>query len=208
MSYGKFESVAQVAAIFDVEVKGTPLLQEVEKFARSIEVPIYKIDEIKEFLSDDISFRNEDAIRHQIITPILNVVVRHYKPLRLWIEEPFNVDEDKGLTGKPDYLIASKTKIGEMSLPPLCIIEAKKADFDDGWAQALAEMVAASTKGAKVCYGAVTTGKIWEFGKLESSIFERDPNPVSTQDLQQVFDTLYWLFGLAYAAITSNEKKK
>ncbi len=199
MSYGKFESVAQVAAIFDVEVKGTPLLQEVKKFGRSIEVPGYKIDEIKEFLSDDISFRNENAIRHQIITPILNVVVRHYKPLKLWIEEPFNVDEDKGLTGKPDYLVASRIKTGEMSLPPLCIIEAKKADFDDGWAQALAEMVAASIKGAKVCYSAVTTGKIWEFGKLESSIFERDPDPVSTQDLQKVFDTLYWLFDLAYA---------
>ena len=200
MSYGKFESVAQVAIIFDVEVKSTPLLQEVN---RSIEVPVYKIDEIKEFLSDDISFRNENSIRHQIITPILNVVVRHYKPLKLWIEEPFNVDEDKGLTGKPDYLIASKTKIGEMSLPPLCIIEAKKANFDEGWTQALAEMVAASIKGVKVCYGAVTTGKIWEFGKLESSVFERDLNSVSTQDLQKVFNTLYWLFGLAYAEMKS-----
>ena len=199
MSYGKFESVAQVAGIFDVEVKGAPLLLEVEKQGRSIEVPIYKIDEIKEFLSDDVSFRNESAIRHQIITPILNVVARRYKPLKLWIEEPFNVDEDKGLTGKPDYLIASKTKTGEMSLPPLCIIEAKKADFDEGWTQALAEMVAASIKGAKVCYGVVTTGKIWEFGKLESGIFKRDPNPVSVQDLQKVFDTLYWLFGQAYA---------
>lgn len=207
MSYGKFESVAQVATIFDVEVKVAPLLHEVGKLDRGIEVPDYKIDEIKEFLSDDISFRNEYAIRQQIITPILNVVVRHYKPLKLWIEEPFNVDEDRGLTGTPDYLIASRTKTGEMSLPPLCVIEAKKADFDEGWTQALAEMVAAAIKGAKVCYGVVTTGKIWEFGKFESSIFERDPNPVSTQDLQKVFDTLYWLFGLAYAEMTSNEKK-
>jgi len=206
MSYGKFESVAQVATIFDVEVKIASLLHEAEKLDRGIEVPDYKIDEIREFLSDDISFRNEDAIRHQIITPILNVVVRHYKPFKLWIEEPFNVDEDKGLTGKPDYLIASRTKTGEMSLPPICVIEAKKADFDEGWTQALAEMVAAAIKGAEVCYGVVTTGKIWEFGKFESNIFERDPNPVSTQDLQKVLDTLYWLFGLAYAEITSKEK--
>ena len=199
MSYGKFESVSQVAIAFDMEVRGAPLLEGVEKLGYSIDVPIYKIDEIKEFLLEEINFRNEDSIRHQIITPILNVVIRHYNPLKLWIEEPFNVDENKGLTGKPDYLIASKTKTGEMSIPPLCIIEAKKADFDEGWTQALAEMVAASIKGVKICYGVVTTGKIWEFGKLENSIFERDPNPVSTQDLQKVFDTLYWLFGLAYA---------
>ncbi|ETR65197.1 MAG: hypothetical protein OMM_14652, partial [Candidatus Magnetoglobus multicellularis str. Araruama] len=176
---------------------------EVEKLDRSIEVPDYKVDEIKELLTDDINFRNEGAIRHQIITPILNVVVRHFKPLKLWIEEPFNVDENKGLTGNPDYLIASRTKTGEMSLPPLCVIEAKKADFDEGWTQALAEMVAVAIKGAKVCYGVVTTGKIWEFGKFESNIFERDPNPLSTQDLQKVFDALYWLFELAYAEITS-----
>lgn len=79
--------------------------------------------------------------------------------------------------------------------------------FDEGWSQALAEMVAATIKVAEVCYGAVTTGKIWEFGKLESGIFERDPDPLSTKDLQKVFDTLYWLFGLAYAEIKSNEKK-
>ncbi len=72
------------------------------------------------------------------------------------------MDEEKGRTGKSDYMIASGTKTGEMSLPPLCVIEAKKADLDEGWTQALAEMVATAIKGAKVCCAVVTTGNIWE----------------------------------------------
>jgi len=56
MSYGKFESVAQVATIFDVEVKVAPLLHEVGKLDRGIEVPDYKIDEIIKLFGRKILF--------------------------------------------------------------------------------------------------------------------------------------------------------
>ena len=57
----------------------------------------------------------------------------------------------------------------------LCVIEAKQEKFDEGWPQALAEMVAASRQGVKVCYASVTTGDIWMFGQLEKGkLFTRD----------------------------------
>jgi len=41
----------------------------------------------------------------------------------------------------------------------------------------------------------VTTGKIWQFGKLEKSLFIKDPNQISAnRELQVVFDTLNWVF--------------
>jgi len=161
MPYGQFESVGKVAKIFKIKVKDTPILKEVGKF--KIEVPDYKMKEIENSLYNSTSFRNEAAICNKIITPILEVVVAKYKPLDLWIEEPFNVDEKSGLIGSPDYLLAPKTDEGDMGLPPLCVIEAKDEKWKKGWAQALAEMVAVSKLGAEVCYGVVTTGRAWEF---------------------------------------------
>ena len=190
MPYGKFESVEQVASIFSIKVKDASIIN-----GKSIEISESLLNNIKRRLLNSLSFRNEATIFNKVITPILNIVEENNKPLNVWIEEPFNVDKEKGLVGEPDYLVAPATDYGGMELPPLCIIEAKKQDWDEGWTQALAEMVAASIKGANICYSVVTTGKIWQFGKLEDSIFIKDPNQISaTRELQVVFDTLNWVF--------------
>jgi len=190
MPYGKFESVEQVASIFSIKVKDASIIN-----GKSIEISESLLNNIKRRLLNSLSFRNEATICNKVITPILNIVEENNKPLNVWIEEPFNVDKEKGLVGEPDYLVAPATDYGGMELPPLCIIEAKKQDWDEGWTQALAEMVAASIKGANICYSVVTTGKIWQFGKLEGSIFIKDPNQISaTRELQVVFDTLNWVF--------------
>jgi hypothetical protein len=63
-------------------------------------------------------------------------------------------------------------------------------------------MYAASVMGAKICYGVVTTGKAWEFGKFENKIFTKDPAQISaTEDLQKVLDVLNWLFDKANAIV-------
>jgi len=190
MPYGQFESVEQVASIFDIKVKDGAIIK-----SKSIEVSELLFNQIERRLLDSLSFRNEATICNKIITPILNIVAENNKSLNVWIQEPFNVDKDKGLVGEPDYLIAPVTDYGGMGIPPLCIIEAKKQDWDEGWTQALAEMFAASIKGASICYSAVTTGKIWQFGKLEERLFIKDPNQISAnRELQVVFDTLNWIF--------------
>ncbi|CAK8725063.1 Type I restriction enzyme R protein N-terminal domain-containing protein [Candidatus Electrothrix laxa] len=195
MPYGKFTTVGQVAETFGISLRKAWFLQDVKK--GSIKVPDYKTAEIKKRLSNTSALRNEAARCNQIITPILNIVVDEHEPLQLWIEEPFNVDESNGLTGTPDYLIALETAGEEMAVPPICVIEAKQDKFDEGWTQALAEMVAASMKGSGTCYGIVTTGKAWEFGKLENNVFTREPDQVTTRNLQDLFDILNWIISLA-----------
>ena len=190
MPYGQFVSVEQVASIFDIKVKDGAIIK-----SKSIKVSELLLKIMEKRLCDSLSFRNEATICNKIITPILNIVAENNQPLNVWIQEPFNVDKEKGLVGEPDYLIAPVTDYGGMDIPPLCIIEAKKQDWDEGWTQALAEMIAASIKGANICYSVVTTGKIWQFGKLEESIFLKDPNQISAnRELQVVFDTLNWVF--------------
>jgi hypothetical protein len=191
MPYGTFTSVAEVARKFDLEVSGNRSF--VERLP--IELPLHDFERIEKKLTDDLNFINEVTICERIISPILELVSDQYELLKLWSHVPYNVDQAKGLVGEPDYLVAPRTKYGDMGIPPLCIVEAKKDNFEEGWTQALAEMVAASLQGIEVCYGVVTTGKIWEFGKLEQGLFTRDPQQLSaTRELQVIFETLNWIF--------------
>ncbi|KOR30365.1 hypothetical protein TI05_14125 [Achromatium sp. WMS3] len=190
MPYGQFESVEQVANLFQIKVQDASIIQ-----SQRLNISEIVLQRITKKLLDSLSFRNEATICNKIITPILNIVIKQHPPLNLWIEEPFNVDKAKGLSGEPDYLIARVTEFGGMAIPPLCIIEAQKQDWDHGWTQALAEMVAASLQEAQKCYSVVTTGNVWQFGTLENNIFLKDPNQISaTRELQLVFDTLHWIF--------------
>ncbi|MCI5163064.1 MAG: hypothetical protein D3917_13820 [Candidatus Electrothrix sp. AX5] len=191
MPYGKFESIAEVARKFEITVSGSASF--VERSA--IAIPAHDFTRIEKKLIDDLNFINEVTICERIISPILELVSDQYELLKIWSHVPYNVDQEKGLVGEPDYLVAPKTKYGDMGVPPLCIVEAKKDNFAEGWTQALAEMVAASLQGREECYGVVTTGNTWAFGKLEKQIFTRDPKKFSaTVNLQEIFDVLNWVF--------------
>uniref|UniRef100_UPI0040576FEA hypothetical protein n=1 Tax=Candidatus Electrothrix sp. TaxID=2170559 RepID=UPI0040576FEA len=191
MPYGTFESVAEVARKFDITVSGSVSFVERSVIA----IPAYDFSRIEKKLIDELNFINEVTICERIISPILELVSEQYPLLKIWSHVPYNVDQAKGLVGEPDYLVAPRTKYGDMGVPPLCIVEAKKDNFEEGWTQALAEMVAASLQGADVCYGVVTTGNTWAFGKLEQHQFIRDPKKLSaTVDLQEIFGVLNWVF--------------
>ena len=190
MAYGTFNSVAEVAKKFDIEVVNKSTFFN----KKELTIPDFLFSMVKKNLKDKISYVSEYAICERLIRPILDIVAENYL-LKVWSHIPYNVDKEKGLIGEPDYLIATRTKYGEMATPSLCIIEAKKENFDDGWTQALAEMVASSLLGAKTCYAMVTTGAIWQFGKLENTIFTVDSRSLSaTSDLQTVFNTINWIF--------------
>ena len=194
MPYGKFESISEVARLFDIEVSDNKTF--VDKL--KIDVPHLDFKRIEKKLSDDLNFINETTICERIISPILELISDNYESLKIWSHVPYNVDKEKGLVGEPDYLVAQKTKYGDMDIPPLCIIEAKRDDFEEGWTQALAEMVAASIQGRKICYGVVTTGNTWDFGNLENKVFTRDPKKFSaTVNLQEIFDVLNWMFDIS-----------
>jgi hypothetical protein len=191
MSYGKFQSVEEVAIKFDIEVVDRAAFID-EKVLNILDVFLIRV---AKNLKDDTNYITEFAVCDAIIRPILDIVAENYNFLKVWSHVSYNVDEKKGLVGEPDYLIAPKTKYGAMATPSLCIIEAKKDDFDEGWTQALSEMVASSLLDAHICYGIVTTGAIWQFGKLEGGVFVIDPKYISaTTELQRVFNTINWIF--------------
>jgi hypothetical protein len=199
MPYSAFKSIGDVTQKFDLEVRTEQFISRKET-----QIPEYIFSRIENKLREDAYFINEFAICEHIISYILDEVAAHYQHLLVWSRMPFNVDKEQDLVGEPDYLIAPKTKHGVMAVPPLCVMEAKQEKWNEGWAQTLAEMYAASLQGAMICYGVVTTGKAWEFGRLENKLFTKDPTQISaTEDLQKVFDVLNWLFCEADACNTA-----
>ncbi len=193
MPYGKFETIEQVADTFALEVTREAFIA-----TKPFEVDDIILNMLRRRLLEDANFVNEQAICQHIITPILDTVADNYNVLKIWSQVTYTVDKTRDLDGEPDYLIAPYAKNGGMAVPPLCIIEAKQDNWKKGWAQALAEMYAAATQGATTSYGAVTTGVLWQFGKLEQGkFFTRDPLKLSAIDnLPRVLNTLNWLFSV------------
>jgi len=194
MPYGQFKSISEVARKFDIEV--CPNSSFVERLP--IDISDLDFQRIQKKLCNDINFINETTICERIISPILEMVSDNHESLEIWSHVPFNVDPEKGLVGEPDYLIAPKSKYGDMGIPPICVIEAKKDNFEEGWTQALAEMVAISILERTICYSVVTTGHTWSFGKLDNKRFTKDPTKFSaTLNLQEIFNILNWVFDIA-----------
>ncbi len=203
MSYGKFERIEQVSDTFGIRVKRASFVERKE-----MTVDEFFLFRMRRALLNDVNFVNEDAIRQHIITPLLDIVSDQYEDLEVWSEVTYTVDETRDLDGKPDYLIAPYADNGGIATPSMCVMEAKEKDWKKGWAQALAEMYAASLQGAAMCYGVVTTGEFWQCGRLDDgTLFTRDPLKFSAiENLQNVLNTLNWLFQKASEQIQSTSQ--
>lgn len=80
--------------------------------------------------------------------------------------------EGEDVWGNVDYLIAERR--GYLEAPFVCVIEAKKDDFEQGTAQCLVEMKACQWVNQNMgktipIYGIVTNGEGWKFYRLRTS---------------------------------------
>lgn len=192
MPYGTFSTYEEVATRFKIKLIEQSFVKE-ERIA--VERALF------EFINDNVktrrSYVSENAICESIISPMLNVVAKHHH-LPLWSHVRFDVSEEDGLVGIPDFMIAPASEIGTtFSKPIICIAEAKKENLNEGWAQVLAELIAAQKFNRKEeleVFGIVTTGTFWQFGKLYNNILTMEIVSYSAaENLQQVLDVLNWV---------------
>ena len=125
-----------------------------------------RILELKQAINEVLpyaSLSSETARREILVSPIILELVRSTKS-EIYIEYAIKVTEQ--LQGYFDYLLENKQQV--------LVIEAKKADLDYGMTQLFAELIALDlwqeNEQQTEIIGAVTTGKIWEFAKLNRSI--------------------------------------
>lgn len=193
MSFSDYKSISQVQAEFRIKYQEENFIV-LENYNISSEF----IQEF-EFNQRNLDVFSSEAARCEIIIfPILREIYKKYhQEVSLWVQKPISYDER--LNGTPDYIVSKKSELGKtfLEFPLLIVAEAKKNDFEQGWGQCLAELVAAENinenPGMPV-YGIVTDGKLWEFGKLTEKVFTKNRTGFTIDNLAELFGALDFIF--------------
>ena len=111
--------------------------------------------------------RSSEESKKLIIDAVFEEAIQSYDRLKIW--KGANL-EGRFAAGYVDYLVGENRDY--LNVPFLCVVEAKKDDFEQGLAQCLVEMQACQDrnkqegKQSKVVFGIVTNGDGWRFYQL------------------------------------------
>lgn len=126
-----------------------------------------------------------DALLGEVVPPLQN--------LKVWKAAPLQSDR---VFGVADFLIAPRRAYVEA--PLLCVIEAKKDDFDMGRIQCVAEMTACQwnnrqKEAALDVFGIVSNGQGWVFYQLTHIGQVRETELFTLRDLPDLLGMLHFL---------------
>jgi hypothetical protein len=141
--------------------------------------------------------RTEKAKSELLVTPILAQATKlSGGTVKLFSGEEFNVDPGKGLNGFCDFLFSRSANPYTIDAPVFMLVEAKRGEIEFGLGQCVAEMIAAQiynqTQGQiiPVIYGCVTSGRLWQFLKLEGDKVTIDPDNYPLMPIHKVLGIL------------------
>jgi hypothetical protein len=190
MPFRKFKDIGEVLVAFHLDYESNVFLK-----PNNVKAPLNLKTDI-DYVIKKLPYKvSEAAIGEMILFPILKEVWRNFDDrLMLWSHK--TISYSKNLGGIPDYLIAKQSKQGNIVLdkPYLAVVEAKKDDFEGGWAQCALEMYTIQQINAQPeipIFGIVSNGDNWEFGKLEKNLLTRQPISIQLLPLDILYGTLY-----------------
>ena len=195
MAFGNYKCVEEVAKKHQITVA-------VDTFVELMPLAVteYFQQELTYVLKHLDVKMSEAAISEFLIAPILKEVWKNYAEILLfWSHVALRVGEE--FEGFPDYLFTKRTPLGLVrDKPYLMVVEAKKDDFEGGWGQCLAGMLAAQAINGDeqtLLQGMVSNGEVWQFGQLRGHDFIRDPRPFTIMELGTLFAALHTAFETA-----------
>lgn len=152
-----------------------------------------------EFTREHINvFASEASRCETIIFPVLKERYKAYADqYALWIKQ--SIAYDNILNGTPDYFVSTRSELGKtvVGSPLILLVAAKKNDFEQGWGQCLAELVAAqkiNDDDAFPVYGIVTDGTLWQFGRLIGDTFTQNRTDFALANLPTLFGAVDSVF--------------
>ncbi|TAE02384.1 MAG: hypothetical protein EAZ97_02585 [Bacteroidetes bacterium] len=140
---------------------------------------------------------NEFYAAEHLISPILREVWKPYcHEMNFWTHQAIRFDDD--LCGVPDYMFTNleDSQYEFLSYPLLATVEAKAENFEEGWGQCLAQMIAfreINQKPNMTVYGIVTTGKFWEIGKFANNILTKHSISFAISNLTELLTVLDYI---------------
>ena len=195
MAFSDYKYIGQTQAEFGIKFHRQNFIS-----ARAVEPAADFVRELK-FTFENFPYRSEPSRAEALIFPILREVYKlHSDKFTLWSHEPIRFDDR--LSGAPNYLIATKSPLGitVLAKPLLAVVEAKKNDFEFGWGQCLAELVAVQKLNGndeQVVYGIVTDGILWQFGNLKLDLFTQNTDDFTTTNLPELFGAVHFIFQMS-----------
>ncbi len=164
----------------------------------NIELSSVFIEDLEFSLSRVGTDDKESFMSEFVIVPFLKDTWKRHKMLNLFSHVQIKADD---LTVIPDYLITGVSKRGfkQMEKPLLVTVEAKFEQFLEGWKQAILQMIVAqkiNLTNLFPVYCIVTTGKLWEFGKLENNIVYQHATSVGIENPNRIAGILSHIFEL------------
>jgi hypothetical protein len=200
MAFTNYKNIADVLKSFPLSYQEKDFIQNIE-----FECDQYFTSRLNTVIQEGIVFNSEYAICENIISPILTEVWRGYiQNFLIWSHQPLNYDEN--LSGVPDYVVAQRSPRGKIVLekPYVIVVEAKKDNFEEGWGQCLAEMLAAqklNNDPSKKLFGMVSNGKLWEFGVLQEELFTKNRKYYVLENLDELMGAVNFLFAESAAQL-------
>jgi hypothetical protein len=127
--------------------------------------------------------KSEKSRSEGIVAPILFELKEHNSDkITLFSGENLDVDNQMGLNGECDFILTKNPKSTTIDAPIFCLVEAKQNIIEKNLGQCVAQMVGAfqfnQTEETPIenIFGAVTTGEIWQFLKLNNNTIYTDIN--------------------------------
>jgi hypothetical protein len=156
----------------------------------------------EQYLSLGQKAKSEKAKSELLVSPILVELLRLAdNKIQLFSGEEFNVDKERGLNDFCDFLLSKSAISSIIQAPVVMVVEAKKGELDVGLGQCTAEMVAAQIfnineeKPISVVHGCVTSGKLWQFIKLDHKDLTIDLNEYPVTPVERILGILKWIVG-------------
>lgn len=143
-----------------------------------------------------LNLNTEKARSELLIAPMLvELKLQHADRLSLFSGIEFTVDPALGLNGRCDYILARDPHQLALTAPACVLVEAKSENIVGGIPQCLAEMAAAQRFNQAAglggtIFGAVTTGVLWRFLRLEGAEARVDGVEYPIQVPRRVFGIL------------------
>lgn len=207
MAFSDFKTISQVQEDYNIKYVEEDFIE-----YEDIKPSEYFIKEF-EFSEKNIDiFTSESSRCENVIYPILREVYKAFvNKYALWSHK--SIRYDTKLNGAPDYLFSTRSALGKtvLGFPIVIIVEAKQNNFNEGWGQCLAELIASQKINGSdelPVYGIVTDGEVWQFGKLISNLFTKDRTRITINDLDKIFGSIGFLLSQRSFNNTSTNTKE
>ncbi|MCC3456158.1 hypothetical protein [Microcoleus sp. PH2017_08_TRC_O_A] len=193
MPFSAYKTIDAVLKEFQITYTQSNFIVETE-----FNIPDYFREDLEIVMEEGAADCSEFAICENLIYPVLKEVWKCYRQkLILWSHKALIYDQN--LTVFPEYILAKKSPLGNIVFdrPYFVLIEAKQDNFEAGWGQCIAEMIAAQKMNenpAQTLFGIASNGDRWQFGKLEANIFTRNRTFYTIQELDRLFAAVNYVF--------------